>query len=111
MHVGFLACWRKLRVQEWLRCCNADALDCSTETAADTGKPAMPKEAPRPRGLWGPSPQVAPQVADSGTGRDEAQGAPCRQAVEAEPDQAACKGTSLVGSGVSMSALSAAFQV
>lgn len=101
------ACWRKLRRPEWLFCCAADLLDGSVEAAANPGEPAMPKEAPRPRGLWGASPQLA----NSSTGQDDAAGEPRRQAAGAEPGQAACRGTSLVGSGVSMSALSAAFQV
>ena len=67
----------------------------------------MQKEAPRPRGLWG----ATSQAAGTGTGRENAVGEPSQQAAGAEPDKAACRGTSLVGSGVSMSALSATFQV
>ena len=104
-HAGS-ACRRRLGNQEQLLCCNADLLDSSAE-AGDPSKSLVPKEAPRPRGLWG----ATSQVASSGAGREDAVGESSQQASGAEPDQAACRGTSLVGSGVSMSALSAAFQV
>ena len=66
---------------------------------------AAPKRAPRQRGLWGAAARSdtasARQVAPESLQREDA----------LESEQAACRGTSLVGSGISMSALSSAFQV
>ena len=66
---------------------------------------AAPERAPRQRGLWGAAARSgaasARQVAPESLQREDA----------LESEQASCRGTSLVGSGISMSALSSAFQV
>ena len=66
---------------------------------------AAPERAPRQRGLWGAS-------AKSGAASARQVLPESRQEeVALESEQASCRGTSLVGSGISMSALSSAFQV
>lgn len=69
---------------------------------------AAPERAPRQRGLWG----AATSLASSGSASARQVSPEFLQQGEAlEAEQMSCRGTSLVGSGISMSALSAAFQV
>jgi len=79
------------------------SLELATDEAA-----AEPRLVPRPRGLWG----VASKNAKSGSaGPHMLLQEPLQQDGALESNQAPCRGTSLVGSGISMSALSSAFQV
>ena len=69
---------------------------------------AEPKQTARPRGLWG----VAFQAPKPGLGvTPDVDIEPAEHAESSQPEEAPCRGTSLVGSGISMSALSNAFQV
>ena len=91
-------------------CVGAELVHSAAAEAAEPAEQSVPKVAPRPRGLWG---VVSPQASQSSPARRSKTLTEPEEARQAsrEPDQAPCRGTSLVGSGISMSALSSSFQV